>query len=188
MENLKHGWIKLNRSVQDHWVWQDKPFSKGQAWIDLILLANHQDGKIAHATRIEKIPRGSFITSQYKLAERWGWTRFRVHSFLICLEFDGMITLNCTSNYTTISLVNYEKFQNSLTTNSTSNQPRTNYEPTTNQLRADTNNKLKNIKNEKNEKNKGVTAVPSEQGEPEDDGGWLDADDLVIPERFYKDV
>ena len=35
----------VNRSILNHWVWDDKPFSKGQAWIDLIALANHTDKK-----------------------------------------------------------------------------------------------------------------------------------------------
>ena len=37
------GWIKIHRDILYHEIWSDKPFSKGQAWIDLILLANHSD-------------------------------------------------------------------------------------------------------------------------------------------------
>lgn len=37
--------LPLNRSIQKHWLWNEKPFSKGQAWIDLILLANYEDTK-----------------------------------------------------------------------------------------------------------------------------------------------
>lgn len=44
MNNEDKNWVKVNRTVQSHWVWMDKPFSRGQAWIDLILLAQHQDG------------------------------------------------------------------------------------------------------------------------------------------------
>jgi len=40
------GWIRVYRSIQEHWLWQEKPFSKGQAWLDLLLSANHQDSKI----------------------------------------------------------------------------------------------------------------------------------------------
>ena len=39
------GWIKVSRTIQEHWVWDEKPFSKGQAWIDLLLLAKHSDEK-----------------------------------------------------------------------------------------------------------------------------------------------
>ena len=39
------GYIKIHRKIQECWLWQDK-FSKGQAWIDLLLRANHKDNKI----------------------------------------------------------------------------------------------------------------------------------------------
>lgn len=37
------GWVVLDRKIMDNWVWQDKPFSHGQAWVDMILMANHKD-------------------------------------------------------------------------------------------------------------------------------------------------
>ena len=38
------GYIKLYRGLQDCWIWQDKePFTKRDAWIDLLLSANHAD-------------------------------------------------------------------------------------------------------------------------------------------------
>jgi len=32
-----NGWISLHRRIQEHWIWQDKPFSKGQAWIEMMI-------------------------------------------------------------------------------------------------------------------------------------------------------
>ena len=43
--NENQGYIKLYRSIFNHWLWQDKPFSRGQAFVDLILLANYKDKK-----------------------------------------------------------------------------------------------------------------------------------------------
>ena len=43
MENT--GWIKTYRSILKHWIWEEKPFSKGQAWIDMLLLASHVNSK-----------------------------------------------------------------------------------------------------------------------------------------------
>ena len=40
------GWIKLDRQICDHWLWKDQPFSYGQAWVDLLLNANHKPAKI----------------------------------------------------------------------------------------------------------------------------------------------
>ena len=43
---MNEGWVKTYRSLTDHWVWQDKPFSKGQAWMDLLLMVNHCEKKV----------------------------------------------------------------------------------------------------------------------------------------------
>lgn len=49
------GWIKIHRDILYHEIWSDKPFSKGQAWIDLILLANHSDNKCMVGIRWKKL-------------------------------------------------------------------------------------------------------------------------------------
>ncbi len=105
------GWIKLNRQIVDHWVWQEKPFSRGQAWLDLLLLANHQNGEIVHRGKIKATQRGTVYRSVYFLADRWGWSRHKVADFLDALERDSMILQKRTPLETEIFLVNYEKFQ-----------------------------------------------------------------------------
>jgi hypothetical protein len=40
MSDVGKGFVSIHREIMDHWIWQDKPVSKGQAWVDLILLAN----------------------------------------------------------------------------------------------------------------------------------------------------
>lgn len=37
------GWIKLHRKITDHWLWEDKPFARGQAMIDLLILAGYNN-------------------------------------------------------------------------------------------------------------------------------------------------
>jgi DNA-binding transcriptional regulator YhcF (GntR family) len=104
------GWIKLDRQIQDHWVWKDK-YSRGQAWVDLIMLANYEDKKTIHKGKVKVCKRGDVNLSVKYLAERWGWNWRTVKSFLNALESDGMITSEYTTNYTTITLVNYDKYQ-----------------------------------------------------------------------------
>ena len=38
---MAYGWISIHRKIQDNLIWNDKPFNRGAAWIDLLLLANH---------------------------------------------------------------------------------------------------------------------------------------------------
>lgn len=104
------GWAALYRSIQECWVWEDKPFSKGQAWIDLILTANHEDVIKTVKGRPHTFEKGTVSMSQRKLAERWGWSRDKVVHFLHDLATTGMIEKQ-SKDYTIIKLVNWDKFQ-----------------------------------------------------------------------------
>ena len=100
------GWIKIHRDILYHEIWSDKPFSKGQAWIDLILMANHSDNKCMVGNKVEEIKRGSFITSELKLMDRWGWGRKKVQLFLKFLESESMIVRSANNKRTAITIVN----------------------------------------------------------------------------------
>ena len=119
------GFIKIDRQLFEHWIWNDKPFSKGQAWIDLIGLANYKDGKTPYKGEVVTCERGTVNRSITYLAKRWGWSRDKTRKFLTLLESDSMIRLKATTNHTTISLLNYGKFQDLPTTNHTTNRQRT---------------------------------------------------------------
>lgn len=97
------GWIKLHRDITSHWIWDDKPFDRRSAWIDLILMANHKDNKVVLGNEIINVNRGSFITSEIKLMERWGWSKTKVRSFLNLLENDEMIVKKSDKKKTTLT-------------------------------------------------------------------------------------
>jgi len=108
---VNKGWISLYRSIQDHWLWQEKPFSKAQAWLDLLLSANHKEAKILMDNTLIKLEKGSFFTSELKLADRWGWSKKKVRNFLELLSNDNMIVKESTKKGTKITIVNYEVYQ-----------------------------------------------------------------------------
>ena len=109
----KQGYIKLYRKIQNHWLWKDKPFSRGQAWIDLILLANHKGSStVIDGAKIE-ISAGSFVTSLRKLGDRWGWSYTKVDRFLKLLENEKMLLQNRDTKKTVLYLENYALFQES---------------------------------------------------------------------------
>ena len=83
------GWVKVDRSIQEHWLWSEEPFSKAQAWIDLILYANHKEAKIMIKHRLIEIKRGQQARSEITLSKEWGWSRDKVRRFLKLLESDG---------------------------------------------------------------------------------------------------
>ena len=107
----KNGYISLHRKIQDNWLWNEKPFSKGQAWVDLILLARWKDGVQMHRGQLLKRKRGQVYCSMTWLAKRWGWSRDKVRRFMRTLEEQHMVRVNATTNDTSISIENYSVYQ-----------------------------------------------------------------------------
>lgn len=119
------GWITIDRQLFDHWIWAEKPFSRGQAWIDLIGLANFKDEKTPYRNQIISCKRGTVYRSISYLSRRWGWGRDKTRNFLHLLESDNMIRIKATTNQTAITIENYEKFQDQATTNKATSRQRT---------------------------------------------------------------
>lgn len=106
------GWISVHRKIEDDWLWKDKPFSRGQAWVDLLLMANHEDNKILFNGELIEVKRGQRITSIKKLCDRWGWSNKKVKRFLELLQEDDKIGLEIAPRKaTTITIVNYSLYQ-----------------------------------------------------------------------------
>lgn len=105
------GWIKLYRSIEDHWLWQNEKFNYQSAWIDLLIMVNHEPKKIKIANSIVEIKPGQRWTSIRQLGQRWQWKEEKVLRFLRLLESDGMIYKESNSRGTLLTIVNYEDFQ-----------------------------------------------------------------------------
>lgn len=106
---MDNGWIKLHRKITNNWIWDDP--EKLRAWLDILLMVNHEDRQIPFNGHIITIKRGEKLTSITKLSERWGWNRKRVVRFLDLLEEAGMCLTNRTTNGTTIFVQNYGNYQ-----------------------------------------------------------------------------
>lgn len=159
---MSNGWIKLHRKILDCFIWQDKPYDKARAWIDLLLLAMHHDKKMLIDDEIVIIRRGEFMTSIVKLADRWGWSRNKVMRYLDMLESEHMLNTKRTPKGTLVSIIKYDVYQlgdigNETpyeTTNGTTDEtPNGTTDGTTDDTTDETQNKnIKNVKNEKNDK------------------------------------
>lgn len=108
---MRTTWFAVDRDIQNHWLWKDKPFARGQAWIDLLLMARFADGKDYYNGHIIERKRGNVYTSVGFLAERWGWSANKVRRFLNELETDGMCTRNGTPDGTTLTIENWAFYQ-----------------------------------------------------------------------------
>lgn len=166
---MDNGYFKVHRRLFNNPIWAIKPYSKGQALIELIGTANHST-KIAVLGNEEKeIFRGQLQTSESTLAGRWGWSRKKVRTYLEQLERLEMITTKSTTKGTTITIENYEIYQGEGTTEDTTEEHRRNIKRTSGEHQKNiggttqehqkniagtskelSSNYIKNVKNDKN--------------------------------------
>ncbi|WP_049310613.1 DnaD domain protein [Staphylococcus aureus] len=155
------GWISIDRSIQNHWLFKEKrTFSKFEAWIYLLMEANHSKAKVPIGNQIVTVERGQRLTSILTLSDLFNWSRFKVKTFLDLLESDGMLEVKTTSKYTLITIVNYDFYQSEQGRNQhqnnisqTSTQHQSNINPTSKQHQTNTNNNDNKDNNEKNVNN-----------------------------------
>lgn len=132
MTKNDNSWIKLNRSITSHWLWEDDVYSRGQAFIDLLIMAAYADHKSNSQGRLMTIKRGSMITSIRHLSDRWGWSKDKVSRFLACLEEDEIIKKESDTKRTVLTIVNYDKYQGIADTERTQNGRKTDTKRTQN--------------------------------------------------------
>lgn len=112
-ENYKTGYIKLFRSLKNHWIWEKgRKRTKLEAFLDLLLMASHSGLKEPIGYDLIDIKKGQILTSQEKLGIQWRWDRGAVRSFLKLLEKDGILNQQTTSKYTMITICKYDSYQN----------------------------------------------------------------------------
>jgi hypothetical protein len=106
------GWIKLHRSIKDHWLYtEDRVFSKFEAWNDILLSVNFSDAKQVIKGKIYNIKRGESTMSLDTWAKRWNWDKSKVRRFLTLLQSDGMIVLVSDNITTHLTVCNYGSYQ-----------------------------------------------------------------------------
>ena len=126
------GWICLHRDIQNHWIFSDA--ERFRAWVDLIMLSNHEDNKFMINDTLITVTRGQLAWSQLSLSNRWKWTRQKTRTFLKLLQNESMIDTKSNHHTTIITICNYSQYQDSPTNQQpTNNQPITNQQPTLNQ-------------------------------------------------------
>lgn len=150
---MSQGWISLHRQIWENELWFSETFTKSQAWIDLLLLANHEDGMFFVRGNKVIVKRGFIGRSEDTLAKRWKWSRGKTRRFIKHLETIQQIIQHKSSVLSLIEVVNYDLYQTDNTVSSTTDGT-TERQQTVQQT--DTNNK----NNKNNNDNKTYVARP----------------------------
>lgn len=106
------GWIKLHRSIQDHFIYDFSEPDKAMAWIDILLSASYQESKVKVKSTLFTVSKGQWLVSQVTLQKRWRMSQNKVKRLLKLLENDGMISLNTNDLTSVITICNYNDYQN----------------------------------------------------------------------------
>jgi hypothetical protein len=118
-----NGWIRIHRQLQENKMWGDRPFAKGQAWIDLLILASWKDNKFFKRGLEIDQKEGTVATSMKGLSARWGWSIGKVKRFLLYLENENQIEHQINNVTTLIYIINWKEYQEMETKMETRRKP-----------------------------------------------------------------
>jgi hypothetical protein len=150
---MAEGWIKLHRQLMDNAMYFSEPFTRCQAWIDLLLLANNKDSFFFKRGIRVDVKRGQVGYDIESLGKRWKWSRGKVERFISMLENDSQVVRQKNNITTLISICKYNIYQSSDKANDNPNS-KADGQQTIKQT--DTNKKEDNYKNEKNDKKEDI--------------------------------
>ena len=133
------GWIKLDRKLLENELWRQKPFSQGQAWVDLLLMASYDEHDAIINGEVVHLMPGDVVRTQKQFAERWGWSRSKVRNFFTTIITTKAATITTTNKRTAVHIENYAFYQGQRPANDTTDD-------TTKSQQKDTYKKYKEIK------------------------------------------
>ena len=86
----------LLSSIIERPIWRERPATPGQALVELVILALHQNGYAQRRGIDIPIAYGEVCLSREEMAYRWNWSRNKVDGFLVRLKRYGWIHVRKT--------------------------------------------------------------------------------------------
>ena len=138
-DNDNRGWIRMYRKSVDDPMYFEEKFTRWQAWCDLLFLAAHKPNRFRIRGNKVELGVGQLAHGIRELSARWKWSAKKVQNVLKEFEEDNKISIDRHTVINIITIINYEKYQQSDTQNDTQSD-----------TQSDTNQELKEINNYKN--------------------------------------
>ena len=152
-QNYKKGYIKLYRSIENHWLSAEPHYYL--AFIKILLKVNHKDNSILIENELIECKRGQALYSlnswvdifNHNLKKRF-WSIRRVRTFFKLLKNDCIIELKGMRKTTRVTVCNYDVYQNQRQTDDT----QTTGKRQANDTQTTSTKELKELNNDKNDK------------------------------------
>lgn len=103
------GWIKLNREINNHWVFKNSDYFKW--WVDILLEVNYAPAKVVIKGKIYECNRGEKLYSLDTWATRWKTNKSKVRRYFDLLQKENMIELKNETQTTRLKVCKYEDYQ-----------------------------------------------------------------------------
>jgi len=179
--------FQVNRKLLHHPLWLAEPFTKGQAWVDMIGQAAHAPYRVEIRGIWIDLVRGQLALSEREYAVRWKWSRGKVRRFLAELERETVqqIVQQKTNVTSVVTIRNYNHYQLDGTANGTTDDTT---DDTTDGPQTDLYNKIKDLEEElrkKEEENTRLAALVAEVKKSEGKEKPEDVDPKVL--AIYKE-
>ena len=104
-----NGWIRLDRAIQDNFLWQEPEALK--LWIYLLMAASLTDKATAFNGQMLTIKRGQLVFGLNAASARLNISIRRLRKYLNWFETDDMIDKQVTNKFSIISITNYAQYQ-----------------------------------------------------------------------------
>jgi len=104
-----NGWIRLDRAIQDNFLWQEPEALK--LWLYLLMAASLTDKATAFNGQMLNIKRGQLVFGLNAASARLNISIRRLRKYLNWFETDNMIDKQITNKFSIISITNYSQYQ-----------------------------------------------------------------------------
>ena len=119
------GWIKIDRSIQDHWIWQEDHYFKW--WMTILLNVNYNSTKFPVNSEIFECNPGGSFRSIDEWGRLFGCSKKTVIKFFNLLRKEEMITTEIMGGGNRrkhlLTVTNWQKYQASETDKYTEKEP-----------------------------------------------------------------
>lgn len=113
MAKEKTGYVAIHRKLQDNFLWTEfREFSKAEAWIDIIMEVQHSEKpiKVMIKNVLLTCNYGESLKSINTWAERWNWSKSKVHRFLDMLQREKMVVKRSEKKTTRLIVCKYSTY------------------------------------------------------------------------------
>lgn len=117
------GVFQVHRGVFKHPLFEGETYCRLAAWNWLLGHAAWKPTKTRVGGKIIPLDRGQLAYSERFLAEKWKWSKSKVHRFLGRLKTEAMIELKTDHDLNQITICNYDTYQFGWTSDRTESEP-----------------------------------------------------------------